>query len=228
MPSTFSLIISTLLPLSTTAHFVLNWPPSRGFEDSSATNFPCGGFDSVKPPRTEWPIKGGPVQLRMHHPQTRVKVFMALGDDPGTSFNVVLREQFAQEGLGNFCVGGLSVPEGVNVSDGMSATIQVVTNGDPEGGLYQTTQCADVKLVNTVSEDLAQHCNNGTIKITEENIKGNPNETSSSEPAPSGSSPSEGAPAATTSAPAPGMAAQHLTAVSWLLGVVGVVGFAML
>lgn len=88
----------------------------------------------------------------------------------------------------------------------------------------KTCQCADVKLVNTVSEDLSKHCNNGTVKVTSENIKGNPNETTSTGTTPSGS-PSQSAPAA--SSKPTGMAA-HQTAVSWLLGIVGVVGFAML
>lgn len=137
MLPTLPLTLLTLLIPTTTAHFVLTWPPNRGFDDTNAPKFPCGGFDSVSAQRTEWPIKGGPIQLRMEHTQTRLKVFLALGDNPGTSFNVVLKEQFAQEGLGNFCIGGLSVPQGVNVTDGMSATLQVVSNGDPNGGLYQ-------------------------------------------------------------------------------------------
>jgi nascent polypeptide-associated complex subunit beta len=68
-----------------------------------------------------------------------VKVFLGLGDDPGTNYNVTLRPMFTQEGLGNFCIGGLSVEgiEGVEVQDGTNATLQVVTNGDPEGGLFQ-------------------------------------------------------------------------------------------
>lgn len=127
--------ILTFLPL-TTAHYVLNWPTSRGFKDDKASTFPCGGFDQVKTPRTEWPINGGPIQLRMQHTQTRLKVFLGLGDDTGINFNVTIRPMFAQEGLGNFCIGKLNV-EGVEVKDGTHATLQVVSNGDPEGGLYQ-------------------------------------------------------------------------------------------
>ncbi|KAH7116921.1 NAC domain-containing protein [Dendryphion nanum] len=172
-----TLSLLTLLPLSS-AHFQLNWPASRGFAASNAANFPCGGFNDVKTPRTDFPINGGPIQLNMEHPQTNVAVYIAIGNNPGSAFNSVLRRQFAVEVLGSFCVGGVSLPSGLNVSDGTLATIQVVSNGDPEGGLYQ---CADVTLrTATLSQsDYNSHCTNQTnSKVTSENIQGNPNETS--------------------------------------------------
>jgi nascent polypeptide-associated complex subunit beta len=138
MFSNLAIPLFAIIPLAT-AHFHLSWPTVRGFDSSKAGNFPCGGFDSVSSSRTEWPINGGPVQLRMEHSQTRVKVLLAIGEDPGSNFNVTLRPTFAQEGLGNFCVGQLNLPSGMNVSDGTPATIQVVSNGDPEGGLYQVS-----------------------------------------------------------------------------------------
>lgn len=48
-----------------------------------------------------------------------------------------MRQQFVVTGLGNFCMGQLSVPAGVNVTDGTKGTIQVVSNAHGEGGLYQ-------------------------------------------------------------------------------------------
>jgi hypothetical protein len=127
-----------LLPLAS-AHFTLDWPKARGFDDAKAGNFPCGGFDSVSSSRTDFPINGGPVQLNMHHPQTNVEILIALGSDPGDNYNIVLRPTFTMEGLGDFCAGQLNFPSGVNVSDGTLATLQVVTNGDPDGGLYQVS-----------------------------------------------------------------------------------------
>lgn len=131
-----TLTLSSLLSLSA-AHFTLDWPKARGFDDEKAGNFPCGGFDTVSSSRTDWPISGGPVQLRMEHTQTNVEVLLAIGSDPGSNYNIVLRPQLAQEGPGNFCLGQLSIPSGLNVSDGTLATIQVVSNGDPSGGLFQ-------------------------------------------------------------------------------------------
>jgi nascent polypeptide-associated complex subunit beta len=73
----------------------------------------------------------------MKHSQTKVAVYMSIGEDPGTNYNITLVPQFALEGLGDFCVGTVSVPAGLNISDGTPATVQVVTNGDSGGGLYQ-------------------------------------------------------------------------------------------
>ena len=127
-----------LLPL-TTAHFQLTWPENRGFDDSSATNFPCGGFDSVSSNRTDFPMSGGPIQLNLEHTQTRIAVYMAIGDEPTSNFSIVLRPQSEREGLGDYCMGQGSIPSGLNISAGTKATIQVVSNGDPNGGLYQVS-----------------------------------------------------------------------------------------
>jgi hypothetical protein len=215
-----ALILLTLLPF-TTAHFVLNWPTARGFRDEDAGNFPCGGFDSVSSSRTDWPLNGGPVQLNMHHAQTNVEVLLALGADPGNNFNITLRPTFAVEGLGTFCVGELAVPEGLNISDGTPATVQVVTNGDPEGGLYQ---CADVTLRTAPlsTDDYGSHCrNNSGIKITSENIRGNPNETTEANPSASASG------GATSPTSSPGFAPQQ-TLATWAFGAVGLAGLALL
>jgi hypothetical protein len=133
-----NLAFLALLPL-TSAHFRLTWPPARGFADDKAGTFPCGGFDDVSSTRTAWPATGGPIQLDMHHTQTNVMVLLSLGSNPGVNYNITLRPTFAEEGLGDFCVGMVSVPEGVNYTEGEAATLQVVTNGDPDGGLYQVS-----------------------------------------------------------------------------------------
>jgi hypothetical protein len=133
-----ALSLLVLLPL-TTAHFILNWPEKRGFDDAQAAGFPCGGFDSVSPSRTDFPLSGGPIQLDMHHSQTRIAVYLAVGDNPGSNYSIVLRPQFQRDGLGDFCMGQVSIPADLNISAGTPATIQVVTNGDPDGGLYQVS-----------------------------------------------------------------------------------------
>lgn len=134
---TFNLLaLLPLLPL-TTAHFILNWPVGRGFDDDNAVKFPCGGFDTVTSNRTQFPLSGGPIQLDMHHTETRIAVYLALGNDPGSNYNIVLRKQLTEQGLGNFCLGQVDIPSSLNITAGMNATIQVVSNGDPNGGLYQ-------------------------------------------------------------------------------------------
>ncbi|KAG9185882.1 hypothetical protein G6011_07213 [Alternaria panax] len=170
-----SVLTLAFLPLSL-AHFQLKFPASRGFTDDTESNFPCGGFDDVQQQRTDFPIGGGPIQLHMEHPQTNVAVYMAIGDNPGDGFSIVAQQQLQVSGLGDFCLGSVAVPAGLNVSDGTKASIQVVTNSHEAGGLYQ---CADVTLVNNAQINLNDNCKNQTgMSVTQENISGNPNGTS--------------------------------------------------
>ncbi|KAH7075508.1 hypothetical protein BKA63DRAFT_442432 [Paraphoma chrysanthemicola] len=210
----------SLLPLSL-AHFTLDWPSSRTKAENTAENFPCGGADTPQSQRTDFPINGGPLQLNMGHDQTNVAVYMAVGSNPGSGFSVVLRPQFQVQGLGNFCIGQVSVPSGVNVSDGTQASIQVISNAHSGGGLYQ---CTDVTLrTATLSQsDYDSHCKNNTgIAISQENIPGNPNGTNTASPSASGSR------AAASPSATPG-AASHVKAASWAIGVVGAAGLALL
>jgi nascent polypeptide-associated complex subunit beta len=131
-----TILALSLLPVSF-AHFTLNWPASRGSAEDTAGNFPCGGYNDVQQQRTDFPMSGAPIQLNMGHEQTNVAVYMAVGSNPGSGFSVVVRPQFVVTGLGDFCMGQISVPSGVNVSDGTPASIQVVSNAHTSGGLYQ-------------------------------------------------------------------------------------------
>lgn len=85
-------------------------------------------------------------------------------------------------------------------------------------------QCADVTLTNTpLSEsDYSDHCKNGTgVKVTQENMPGNPNGTSSDD----SSTPTASGAGSSTS---PTGAAAHPTAISWILGAAGLAGMALL
>ncbi|EAT85315.1 hypothetical protein HBI56_072260 [Parastagonospora nodorum] len=212
-----TLLALALIPASL-AHFTLDWPKARGFDDDKEPDFPCGGFNDVSSQRADFPISGGPIQLNMGHEQTNVAVYLAIGDNPGNAFNVVMRQQFVVTGLGDFCMGQLSVPAGVNVTDGTKATIQVVSNAHGEGGLYQ---CSDVTFrSNSLSQsDYDSHCKNNTgIAVSQQGMSGNPNGTSSGTPSSSGSA----------AASSPTGAASHVKAASWLMGAVGAAGLALL
>lgn len=128
----------SLLPL-TFAHFNLNYPASRGFDDDKEDNFPCGSFNDVASKRTDFAISGGPIQLTLGHAQTNVAVYMAIGDSPGSGFSIVAHKTIMVTGLGDFCFGSVRVPAGLNVTSGTKASIQVVTNNHEAGGLYQVS-----------------------------------------------------------------------------------------
>lgn len=133
-----AILALSFLPL-TLAHFELKWPESRGFTDDIEGNFPCGGYNDVQQNRTDFPISGGPIQLNLGHPQTNVAVYMAIGDNPGSGFSIVAQQQLMVDGLGDFCLGSVAVPDGVNVTSGTRASIQVVTGAHGSGGLYQVS-----------------------------------------------------------------------------------------
>lgn len=225
------------------AHFNLNYPETRGFDEDKEPTGPCGGYDTVSSQRTDFPISGAPIQLTLGHQQTNVEVYLAVGDNPGNAFNTVLYPQFQVSGLGKFCLGDVSIPSSLNVTEGTKATIQVITlaNGE-DTPLYQVgndchvdhltilnrLQCADVNMVNTPlsQSDYSSNCQNGTgVSVTQMNISGNPNGTSGSSTA-SGSASGSSAAASPTASSHSGAA--QAKAVSWVVGAAGLVGLAML
>ncbi|KAF3008814.1 Nascent polypeptide-associated complex subunit beta [Curvularia kusanoi] len=173
-----SVVALALAPVAL-AHFNLNYPASRGFDEDKEPTGPCGGFDTVSSQRTDFPINGAPIQLKLGHLQTNIAAYLAVGDNPGDGFNVVLHPQIQVSGLGDFCMGSVSIPSNLNVTDGTKATIQVITKAQGEDtSLYQ---CADVTLVNTAlsQADYSTNCKNGTgVSVTQQGISGNPNSTS--------------------------------------------------
>ncbi|KAK7536366.1 putative GPI anchored protein [Phyllosticta citribraziliensis] len=170
-------------PSLASAHFLLNWPTARGFNDDKAAEYPCGGFETPSTNRTMIPVNAPfPIQLDMHHTEANVQVLIGLGNDVGPAFNYVLRPLLRERGPNDFCLGGVVVPGmlgGMNISEGTNATIQVVTNGDPDGGLYQ---CADVTFTAApLSEsDYNAHCSNSTgvsAEFTNTNANANQSES---------------------------------------------------
>jgi len=171
--------ITSLLAIAslTSAHFTLEFPKARGSGEDTLDQFPCGGFNTPSTERTPWPITGGQIALKMGHSQSNVEVLIAMGNNPGNAFNTILRPTFLQTGLGDFCMQGLTLPSTFNVTDGVNATIQVITNGDPAGGLYN---CADITFSSTAAA--AGSCTNATgVTVGTATVSGNPNGTTSTD-----------------------------------------------
>jgi hypothetical protein len=125
---------AALLPVS--AHFDLNYPSARGSNEDNLGTGPCGGFDSPSSERTPVSTTSLTVDLEMGHDGKAVQFLLGLGNNPGNNFNITLVRTFRQEGLGEFCLREIPLPSDLGIMDGMNATLQVVTNGDPSGGLY--------------------------------------------------------------------------------------------
>ena len=133
-----SQLLFSLLPITALAHFTLDSPTSRHFDEDTLAQFPCGGQNTPSANRTQWSLTGGPIQLTMEHDEAAVQVLLGIGNDPGVNFNITLLPTIQEQGIGQFCLGDVLVPEGM-ATEGMNATIQVVTNGDPNGGLYNVS-----------------------------------------------------------------------------------------
>jgi hypothetical protein len=62
-----NLVVFAAITSLTSAHFNLNYPPARDFDEDKLVQFPCGGFDTPTSNRTIWPISGGEIALTMGH-----------------------------------------------------------------------------------------------------------------------------------------------------------------
>ncbi|EAW08822.1 putative GPI anchored protein [Aspergillus clavatus NRRL 1] len=171
----------SLAPLAA-AHFKLEYPASRGRNEDTMANYPCGGM-AQSSNRTQIPLSGSfPVAVTLGHAQTALEVLLALGSNPGDNFNITLHQTFRVEGLGAFCLPDIVFDEsvlGVNITDGMNATLQVQSNGDPTGGLYA---CADIQFSSSAKVDEAS-CKNNTginaVAFAGDAAKRNANESTS-------------------------------------------------
>ncbi|GMF74212.1 hypothetical protein AFCA_005594 [Aspergillus flavus] len=244
------LSLASLAPL-VSAHFKLNYPTSRGFDEDKMSQFPCSGL-SQSSERTKVSLSAGdfPVALTMGHSQTAVEVLLALGNDPGTNFNITLHPTFRVEGLGAFCLPNVTFDEsivGVKLTDGMNATLQVQSNGDPSGGLYAvhprsinphvvygadvSFQCADIQFTD-VDYSAPSSCSNNTgvkaTSFTGDAAKRNANESTADGEAQSGSSSSSTSSSSTGSATSTAGAVALETAAWGMLGAAVVGGMAIL
>ncbi|PQE33851.1 gpi anchored protein [Rutstroemia sp. NJR-2017a WRK4] len=193
MVSSINIILPAPVAFShiASANFTLDYPAARGFDEDLLTQFPCGGQNEVAN-RTLWPFSGGEVALNMRDASVNVEVLIGFGNDVGSSFETVLRQTFAERGTGTFCITGFMIPAGLNVTNGMNATIQVITGGGGMNSnvrethtLTKTMKCADITLTRSVSA--VGSCSNATdIKTSVASVTGNANTTTSSSGASSG------------------------------------------
>jgi len=221
---------AALLPAFAAAHFQMLYPHSRGFSENTIPQYPCGGFDKVQTNRTNFPMSGGPIQLNMEHTDTNVEVLIAFGNNPGPGdYHTVLIPTFFERGPESFCMGDIIIP---GAKAGQNATIQVQTNGDPNGGLYA---CADVTLVSTplAQSVYSANCKNSTgVTVQALNTQANANETEAGKGGTtSGGSTTSAASGSSTAAPASsssglGSMATANVMGAFAAGVVGLVGVA--
>lgn len=130
-----SLLLLAQLSQLVSAHFVIQYPEPRGFNEEKQPQWPCGGLNNVSPARAEFPLSGGPIQIRSTHTQELLEVLVAVGNKPGTSFNTVVVPTFMKMAPGQTCFGDVTLPSSLNVTEGTNATFQVISGAD-DGALY--------------------------------------------------------------------------------------------
>ncbi|KAF9110976.1 hypothetical protein BGX27_005551 [Mortierella sp. AM989] len=141
------LSLATLLLCSSAAmaHYTLDYPQSRGFDDAKEPSAPCGGFDAVAN-RTQFPLTKGFLQINSHHAKAEVKINVVIGNSPAAADFITAAGTPANSTSlnrpGNICL-PLDLSSYKGAADNINATIQIVYNGG-DSPLYQ---CADVVLV---------------------------------------------------------------------------------
>ncbi|BGP02238.1 hypothetical protein RTG_02416 [Rhodotorula toruloides ATCC 204091] len=189
-----SLVAAAALPLLASAHFTLDYPYTRGFDEDLEPQF-CGGFNTPSSSRTPYPLSGSaPLLIDSHHPTADVAVLISFDQNP-TNFSAFNQTSEGQgygllkpfgriNGQGEFCFNVDIASLGINgLQNGSVATIQVEFNGG-DGALFQ---CSDIVLVSNYSAPSNITCSNATSSAsassgpsqTASGSMGNPSQTGS-------------------------------------------------
>ncbi|KAK5554971.1 hypothetical protein LTR46_007175 [Exophiala xenobiotica] len=155
MQFTSSLTLLSLWAACASAHFILQYPHSLGFDDDTEGTGPCGGFDvSFNSSDDSVPVGGFPVSMLSTHPAADWLFRVTL--DQKAPFNWTnLLPVVSETGLGQFCLPNLKAPSDFA---GKSGVVQVIQHG-PDGILYQ---CAPVSFVTGVNTAVGSSCTNVT------------------------------------------------------------------
>jgi len=134
-----SLTASLLAALATqsSAHFLLNYPPTIGFDDSLEGTAPCGSFtiDFSKDNVTNFYVGGSEVAVTSIHPQANWLFRATLGTSQNTTDWTQLMPIVQQTGLGDYCEPSVPAPASWAGKQGIISIVQDA----PDGILYQVS-----------------------------------------------------------------------------------------
>ncbi|CAO3657711.1 unnamed protein product [Umbelopsis ramanniana] len=143
---------------SVQAHYQLTYPQSRGFTEDNEPVAPCGGFNTVNTTRSEFPIKGGFLEINSEHVQYQYSVHLALNSNPGAA-DFTASNTTVANGTNAFpeqaCL-QVDLSKVSGAVDGANATLQIVYNAG-DSILYQ---CTDVVLKTTPTSWNTSACYN--------------------------------------------------------------------
>ncbi|GAA5876776.1 hypothetical protein JCM16303_006283 [Sporobolomyces ruberrimus] len=138
------------------AHFTLDYPQTRGFDEDTEPQF-CGGFNSTSSTRVPFALGQSSILIDSHHPTAQVAVLISFEENPtsieqftklsnGTSYGL-LKDFESLGSEGEYCLSVDVNSLNLGITNGTAATIQVEFNGG-DGTLFQ---CSDVTLVSDYS-----------------------------------------------------------------------------
>ncbi|RHZ64897.1 copper acquisition factor BIM1-like domain-containing protein [Aspergillus thermomutatus] len=157
----FSIAALSVLVLSIrqcAAHFLLNYPPTIGFDDSLETTPPCGSFtvDFSTDNVTDFHVGGNAIAVTSIHPQA-TWLFRATLDITAAGNWTALLPAVQQTGLGDFCEPVVTVPASWAGKKGVIGVVQDA----PDGILYQVRSSASPLVSRTCLDHiltLEQQC----------------------------------------------------------------------
>lgn len=133
-----SAILPAVLSLASvsSAHFLMNYPDSIGFDDDKEGTAPCGGFtpdtSSGSKQLVDFHVGGDSLAMRSTHTQVNWLFRVTLDGTAQSGWKQVF-PIVEQSGLGNFCEPQITLPASYA---GKTGVIGVVADG-PDGLLYQ-------------------------------------------------------------------------------------------
>jgi hypothetical protein len=126
------LSLSALTEL-TSAHFLLNYPPTLGFDDDIEGTSPCGGFPVVfNSSDVQVPVDGFPIALRSTHPEADWLFRATVSQKEPFNWTNLL-PVVHETGLGDFCIPNFKVPAEFA---GQAGVLQIMQDA-ADGELYQ-------------------------------------------------------------------------------------------
>ena len=133
-----AICLTVLLIGQSTAHFVLHYPSTIGFDDDLEGTPPCGGFtvDFSKDNLTNFHVDGDFIYVTSVHPAA-TWLFRATLDQTASGNWTNLLPAVQQTGLGEFCETDVKVPA---TWAGSKGVVGIVADA-PDGILYQVSFC---------------------------------------------------------------------------------------
>ncbi|KAH6606976.1 expression library immunization antigen 1 [Trichoderma cornu-damae] len=155
-----SAVLPAILSLASlsSAHFLMNYPKSIGFDDSTEGNAPCGGFtpdlSSGSSQLVDFHVGGDSLAMRSTHTQVNWLFRVTLDAEAASGWQQIF-PIVMQSGLGNFCEPLITLPSSYA---GKKGIISVVSDA-PDGLLYQ---CVSANFVSG-SVNPPSACTNASV-----------------------------------------------------------------